>query len=142
MARHNTRYGFQSIQPRPFVTCDINLTQAIDPNQAILDAIKQSIIPGCVLRIRYTINQEQLVQLDDKAIKQATGSALSVRLQPIVETNQNRARMPDLNENVAAKPIAALETYLDAVAPERKSALLARAQTIMHELRHETNKET
>jgi exonuclease SbcD len=141
LARLNTRYGFQSINPRPFVTCDLNLTQAIDPNKAILDALTQSLIPGCVLRIRYTINQEQLAQLDERAIKQAAASALSLRLQPIIEINQNRARIPDLNESVAATPMAALETYLDAVAPERKTTLLARAQTIMHELRQETNKE-
>ena len=141
LARRNTRYSFQSISPRPFVTCDLNLTQAIDPQKAILDALAQALIPGCVLRIRYTINQEQLTQLDEKAIKQAASSALSVRLQPIIEVNQNRARIPNLNESVAATPLTALETYLDAVAPERKNTLLARAQIIMQDLRQETNNE-
>jgi len=134
LARHNTRYGFQSIAPRPFVTCDLNLTQSIEPNKAILDALKQSFIPGCVLRIRYTVNQEQLSQIDEKSIKQATSAALSIRLQPIIEVNQNRARIPDLNEKIAAKPMAALETYLDTVAPDRKKDLLARARTIINEL--------
>ncbi len=141
LSRRNTRYTFQSINPRPFVTCNLNLTQAIDPNKAMLDALARCLIPGCVLRIRYTINQDQLAQLDEKAIKQAAASALSLRLQPIIEINQNRARIPDLNESVAATPIAALETYLDAVAPERKSALLARAQTIMQEITTETTGE-
>lgn len=139
LARKNTRYDFKSISPRPFVTCDLNLTQAINPTQAILDALAQAIIPGCILRVRYTINQEQLAQLDEKAIKQAASSALSTRLQPIIEMNQNRGRIPDLNESVVAAPIAALETYLNAVAPERKSSLLARAQAIVQEMRQGTS---
>jgi hypothetical protein len=94
------------------------------------------------MRIRYKIKQEQLAELDEKAIRQAASSALTVRLlPPEIEMSQNRTRMPQLNESIAATPMAALETYLTEVAPERKEALMARAQTIMEELRQELHNE-
>ena len=137
LARQNTSYAFHSINPRPFITIDLNLTEASNPTNIILDALKKSNIAGSVLRIRYRINQEQLSLLDEKAIKQATAGALTMRLQPMIEINQNRARIPKLNESVTTTPMVALETYLTEVAPERKSALLSRAQGIMQELVHE-----
>ncbi len=142
LSRGNTTYAFRSINPRPFVTLDLNLTTASDPTKTVLDAIAKSLIPGCVLRIRYKIKQEQLAELDEKAIRQAASDALMVRLlAPEIEMSQSRARMPQLNENIAATPMAALETYLGEVAPERKEALMARAQGIMEELRQELHNE-
>lgn len=142
LARAKSKYSFKSIKPRPFVTIDLNLTQAIDPTQAVLDAVANKLISGCVLRIRYKIKQEQLELLDEKAIRQAASTALHTRLlPPEVEMSQNRTRMPHLNENIAATPMVALETYLNEVAPERKEVLLTRAQGIMEELRQELNKE-
>jgi hypothetical protein len=94
------------------------------------------------LRIRYKIKQEQLSEFDEKAIKQAAATALTVRLlPPEIEMDPNRTRMPQLNESVAASPMAALETYLTEVAPERKEVLVARAQSIMEELRQELHNE-
>ncbi len=142
LSRGNTKYSFRSINPRPFVTLDLNLTTASNPTKTVVDAITESLIPGSVLRIRYKIKQEQLTQLDEKAIRQAAAGTLIVRLlPPEIEMSQNRTRMPQLTENVAATPMAALETYLTEVAPERKEALVARAQTIMEELRQELHNE-
>jgi len=142
LARGNTKYSFHSINPRPFITLDLNLIGASNPTKAVLDAIEKSIIPGCVLRIRYKIKQEQLADFDERAIRQASSSALSVRLlPPEVEMIQNRTRIPQLNESIAANPMTALETYLSEVAPERKEALVARAKTIMDELRQELHNE-
>ncbi len=136
LARRNTSYAFHSINPRPFVTLDLNLTQAIHPNKAILDALQNRKLPAVCCA--FAINQSRTIALlDEKAIKQATSSALTMRLQPMIEINQNRARIPNLNESVTSTPMAALETYLTEVAPERKSALLARAQDVMQELVHE-----
>lgn len=142
LERNATKYHFRSIQPRPFITLELNLAIANDPTQMVLDAIKQVIIPGCVLRIRYKIKQEQLAQFDEKAIRQAASTALTLRLlAPEVEMDQNRTRMPQLNESIATTPIAALETYLNEVAPNKKEALLSRAQKIMEELKQELHEE-
>ena len=142
LSRANTKYSFRSINPRPFITIDLNLKSAIDPTKDIIQAISNSLIPGCVLRIRYKIRQEQLAELDERAIKQAASAALTVRLlPPEIEMDQNRTRMPQLNENIAASPIVALETYLNEIAPERKETLLTRARTIMEELKQELHNE-
>ncbi len=142
LERGNTKYAFHSINPRPFITVDLNLIEANDPTNMALEAIERSLRPGCVLRIRYKIKQEQLANFDDKAVKQATNGALTARLlPPEIEMGQNRTRMPQLNESIAATPMAALETYLSEVAPQRKETLLARAQTIMEELKQELHNE-
>lgn len=142
LERGNTKYAFHSIDPRPFITIDLDLTQTNDPTKTALEAIARACIPGCVLRIRYKIKQEQLANFDDKAIKQAANGALTMRLlPPEIEMSQNRTRMPQLNESIAATPMVALETYLSEVAPERKEPLLARAKTIMEELQQELHNE-
>jgi exonuclease SbcD len=142
LSRGNTKYSFRSINPRPFITLDVNLINASNPTKTLIDAITKVLVPGCVLRVRYKIKQEQLAELDEKAIKQAAASALTVRLlPPEIEMDPNRTRMPQLSESIAASPMAALETYLTAVAPERKEVLVARAQTIMEELRQELHNE-
>lgn len=142
LERGKTKYNFRSIVPRPFITVDLDLTQADDPTKTALEKISRSFIPGCVMRIRYKIKQEQLAAFDEKAIKQAAAGALTVRLlPPEIEMSENRTRMPQLNESIAATPMLALETYLSEVAPERKEVLLARAKTIMDELRHELHNE-
>ena len=142
LTRGKSNYTFHSINPRPFVTIDLNLTQADDPTKTVLAAIAQSIIPGCVLRIRYKIKQEQLANLDERAIRQAMAPALTARLlPPEIEMSENRTRMPQLNESIATSPMIALETYLNETAPDRKTALLARAQTIMDELKQELHNE-
>ncbi len=142
LTRGKAKYKFHSISPRPFITIDIDLTQASDPTKSVLEAIARSLIPGCVMRIRYKIKQEQLADLDERAIRQATSAALTARLlPPEIEMSQNRTRMPQLNENIATTPMVALETYLSETAPERKEVLLARAQLIMDELKQELHNE-
>lgn len=142
LTRGKAKYTFHSINPRPFITLDLNLTEVADPTKTVLEAIAKSLIPGCVLRIRYKIKQEQLASLDERAIRQATATALTARLlPPEMEMTQNRTRMPQLNENIATTPMVALETYLNETAPARKEILLARAQIIMDELRQELHNE-
>ncbi|PWT99636.1 MAG: exonuclease sbcCD subunit D [Candidatus Melainabacteria bacterium] len=134
LARNNTSFEFKSINPRPFLTVELDVVAKEDPLAAICKKIAEAIIPGCVLRVRYKLSQEQATSIDENQIRKACQSALSVRLQPEVVPTASRARLPQLNESQAASPMVALETYLDEFAPERKETLIKLAGEIMNEV--------
>jgi len=134
VARNNTSYKFYSIEPRPFLTVEVNVENEEDPTKTIVEKLNRSVVPGCVLRVRYRATQEQMSLLNESKIRAACQSALTVRLQPEIIPNTNRIRLPQLNESTIASPMVALETYLNEVAPERKETLIARARDIMNEM--------
>jgi exonuclease SbcD len=131
LERGKTSHRFCSIQPRPFITVDVDVTSEEQPMEKILNKLESSLIPGCVLRIRYKANQEQLSLIDEGLLRERSAAAMSIRFQPEIVATQSRARLPELTETSASSPISALETYLSEVAPERKDRLMERARTIM-----------
>lgn len=134
LERNNTSFEFKSINPRPFVTIEVDVVDKEDPLAVICKRITDAIRPGCVLRVRYKLTQEQVTGIDENQIRQACQSALSVRLQPEVVSTTARTRLPQLNESQAASPMVALETYLNEFAPERKENLINLARDIMNEV--------
>lgn len=137
LAREQTRYIFKSINPRPFVTIDVDVTKSDDPTAAIVKRISKDSVAGCVLRVRYRIDQDKILDVDEPAIYQAARECMSVRVQPEIVPEQVRGRLPQLTETCAAAPIRALETYLDEVAPDRKERLVERARDVMTQLNAE-----
>jgi exonuclease SbcD len=135
LERGNTRWHFQSIDPRPFVTVDMDLTRRKDKDSstALCEAIERKILPGCVLRVRYKIAYDQAAAIDENRLRSSCSPASSVRFQPEVVPAKNRARLPQLNEATAYKPLDALEIYLNATAPDRKEKLLERARQLIEE---------
>lgn len=131
--RGDTKYEFHSINPRPFVTVDADVTKSEDATQTLLSKIKKQIIDGCVLRVRYRINQDQLATVDDAQLRQAASSALTARFLPEIIPAINRARLPQLTESAVSSPMTALETYLGDIEDERKQRLLERARKVMAE---------
>lgn len=134
LERNKTRYEFHSINPRPFVTVEVDLTHKEDPTAYLCAAIAKQVSPGCVLRVRYKLKHEQVHLIDDEQVRQAASPALSVRIQSEVTAGENRARLPQLDEAAATSPLTALDTYLTEVAPDRKDKLLERAQELMAKL--------
>jgi exonuclease SbcD len=137
LERAATTYEFRSIGPRKFVTVDIDVSEAENPTGDICRAIEKSLTPGCVLRVRYRIGQDQFELIDEAKIRHAAKPALSIRMQPEVVPSQNRSRMPHLNESCVTSPMVALEAYLSEVAPARKELLMQRAQEVMQEVSEE-----
>lgn len=134
LARKNTSYLFHSIEPRPFITVDAVLKDVENPTDEICRKIKAKALPGCVLRVRYKIEQTRLSEVDENAVRRAASESLTVRLLPELIASEGRSRLPQLNESVVSSPMVALETYLEELAPERKDRLLDKARQIMHEL--------
>jgi exonuclease SbcD len=134
LARNHTSFEFKSIDPRPFITIDLDLVNELEPQQRIFREVERNLVPGCVLRIRYKVHQEQLAAIDPSKIRQLCQQAMTTRLQPEVIPAQGRARLPQLNESAVSSPIVAIETYLEEVAPERKEALVNLTKDLMKDL--------
>jgi exonuclease SbcD len=130
LERGKVSHQFHSINPRPFVTVDLDLTGEDEPMEKLMKKLSQAAVPGCVLRLRYKLNQEQLNLIDEDLLRQQAAHALSIRFQPEIVPSQKRARLPQLTESSVASPMVALETYLDEVAPDRKERLLERARSL------------
>ncbi len=137
--RGNTAFKFISINPRPFVTVDIDLTNIENPGNALADKIAKALIPGCVLRVRYKVNQDQLKEIDEEQIKIQAEAALSVRVSAEVVPSHQRARLPQLTESAVLNPLTAIDTYLTEVAPDRRDRLLSKTKEIMGKLNAETS---
>jgi exonuclease SbcD len=134
LERKKVDFKFHSIDPRPFVTVEADLTNSENPTARLVEKIEKAIKPGCVLRVRYKINQEQLEQIDEDALQSSGRAALTFKIYPEIVSNNSRARLPQLTETSVSSPISALETYLDEVAPERKDQLVERARLLMEEI--------
>lgn len=133
LERGNTRFEYKSIDPRPFVTVDADLTGLDEAGlQEALEAkIKKSLVPGCVMRVRYKINQDQMMMLDEERLRAIGKEALSFKLSPEILPSHQRARLPQLTESAVLSPLSAVETYLTEVAPDKKDRLLGKAKEIM-----------
>jgi exonuclease SbcD len=131
LAKGETTHQFISIQPRAFITVEADVTDEEAPIEKLLSKIEKAIKPGCVMRLRYKVNQDQLPDIDEDLLRARCVQALSVRFQPEVVPNKNRARLPQLTESSVASPLVALETYLQEVAPDRKDRLLERARLMI-----------
>lgn len=134
LERENTSYQFHSIQPRPFVTVDLDLHDTDDPTEKLLRSIEKNTIPGCVLRVRYKIKEDQVHKIDEEPLRKAASIALTYRIQPDIVPSHNRSRLPQLTESLATSPLVALESYLAEIAPERKEQLLKKARTLINDV--------
>lgn len=141
LERNKTDFSFKTIDPRPFVTVDVDVTKSTDPTEAIIKCVNRDALRGCVLRVRYKILQDQIMEVDEPQIYRAARECMSVRVQPEIVNEHTRGRLTDLTETSVASPLRALETYLDEVAPERKDKLIERARDVMAQLNAELHKE-
>lgn len=129
--RGHCQFEFISINPRPFITVDIDLTKSENPSEDLAARTAKAVVPGCVLRVRYKINQEQINLIDEERLRNIAGDALSLKLNAEILPSHSRARLPQLTEAAVLSPLAAIDTYLTEVAPEKKERLMLRAKDIL-----------
>lgn len=132
-----TSFKFHSVNPRAFVTVDVDATASADPTETVRQAVQKNIKPGCVLRVRYRIKEEQTALFDDQVLRVAAAEALTLHLKPNIISAQRESRIPQLTESTAVTPLAALETYLDNVAPDRKERIMTKATELWSKLQKE-----
>ncbi len=110
--RLKTNYSFHSLNPRPFKTLDIDLKNIMDPASYLINKINSIDINGCVLRVKYTINSQNLNELAKINFKDLCRNAFSYRLIANIEPDYERVRMPGLTKAILESPKLAITSYL------------------------------
>lgn len=132
--RGKTSLTFHSISPRPFLTISADLCQASDPTEHLIALAKKKAVDGSVFRIKYKIQQSRLNELDEDKVRAAVPQVLSLRFKPEIIFTERPRRMPDINESSVLSPLNALDQYLSQTAPDNKSRLMQKAESLIHQL--------
>ncbi len=135
--RGNVSLKFHSINPRPFITVDIDLTQSEDPSDDLFKAAVKNASEGAVFRIKYRIQQGRLAEVDEESVRASLPQFLSLRFKPELVYTERPRRMPDISEKSVLQPLAALDQYLTDMGAENKDALMERAKSLMTKLDEE-----
>lgn len=135
--RGSVSLRFHSINPRPFITIDVDLSDADEPTEALLKAAESKAVEGAVFRIRYRIEQSRLAEVNEQRVRDSLSQVLSLRFKPEVVYTERPRRMPDVNEKAVLQPLVALDKYLSELAPDNKDALISRASALIEQLEKE-----
>jgi exonuclease SbcD len=132
--RGKTKYAFHSIQPRPFITVEVDVSKSDQPAEDLAKQIARQVVDGCVLRVIYKARKEQIELIDEQALKQASAAALSATFRAEVVGVQRDFRLPQITESSIATPLTALDVYLENMAPDRKEQLMEKAKHLAAKL--------
>jgi exonuclease SbcD len=98
---------------RTFRTIEVDVSEAADPQAALLKAIKKKDIKDAVVRLIYKLRSEQLDLIDNTAIHQSLSDAHSYTIRPELVSQLARPRLPELGVGSSMNPMDALKTYLE-----------------------------
>jgi exonuclease SbcD len=133
LARQGTRWSFVPVHSRPFMTVRLDLRGEADPTEIALSAVGGVDVAGSIVRVIVQLRADQQASFREREMEASLAEASSVVIVREVEA-EARARLGDLSPE-ALSPAQLVEHYFDArgEAPERQSALLARAEELMRD---------
>ncbi|MBD2461287.1 exonuclease subunit SbcD [Oscillatoria sp. FACHB-1407] len=111
--RGSTQIQFCSVPARPFCTIRADVSQADDPQAALLAAIAPNAIDDAVVRLAYQVRADQLEAIDNNALHEALSLAHTYTIHPEVVSQSARSRLPELGVGNSTDPIESLKTYLE-----------------------------
>jgi exonuclease SbcD len=136
-----TKFQFETVQARPFVTIDIKLISGDpDPTDSVLRAIAKKDITDAVVRVRVSLPSEMNSQLHDSALYEALRPAHYIAAISREIEGGHRTRLGvDMAKEL--RPLHALRLYLDSrdTFPQRRDQLLTHAEDLLSEEPGETN---
>ncbi len=106
-------WNFCPLPARPFLTIKVDISQAEDPQAALVKAIEKKTIDNAVVRVNYQIRSEQLELINDAIIHETLKATHSYTIRPEIISQLSRPRLPELGIGKSLDPIEALKTYLD-----------------------------
>jgi exonuclease SbcD len=112
VSRGQAQAEFCPLAVRPFQTIQVDLTTADDPQARLLEAIAATPITDAVVRCLYTLGTDQVNQIDQAALAVALEPAHTYTLQPEVQVQTSRRRLPELGTDSSLDPLQALGAYL------------------------------
>ncbi|MEL6440311.1 MAG: exonuclease subunit SbcD [Cyanobacteria bacterium J06621_8] len=113
LQRSQAHWEFCVLPARPFITIAIDVSQAEDPLEKVLEAIASQEIEEKVVRLIYKLRSEQLDLINTTAIDRALKPAHSHSIRPELVSQLARPRLPELGVGNTLHPIEALTTYLN-----------------------------
>lgn len=113
IAQGKTNWEFCPVPARPFLTIELDVSQAEDPLASVVEAIAQAEIEDKVVRLIYKLRSEQLDLINTLAIDKALKYAHSHSIRPELISQLARPRLPELGVGNTLNPLEALTTYLN-----------------------------
>ena len=113
LERGHAQWQFCPLPVRPFRTIEVDVSQAAEPQNALLKAIKKKDIQDAVVRLIYKLRSEQLDLIDNAALHQCLSDAHSYTIRPELVSQLARPRLPELGVGSSMNPMDALSTYLE-----------------------------
>jgi DNA repair protein SbcD/Mre11 len=106
-------WEFCTLPARPFITIEIDVSQAENPLEQVLEAIAEQEIVQKVVRLIYKLRSQQLDLINTSALDRALQSAHSHSIRPELVSQLARPRLPELGVGNTLNPLEALTTYLN-----------------------------
>jgi DNA repair protein SbcD/Mre11 len=106
-------WEFCPLPARPFITIEVDISQAEEPLEAVLTAIAKQDITEKVVRLIYKLRSPQLDLINTSALDRALQSAHSHSIRPELISQLARPRLPELGVGNTLNPLEALTTYLN-----------------------------
>jgi DNA repair protein SbcD/Mre11 len=107
-----TQVEFCPLPVRPFLTVEVDVSKAKDPQAKLMKALKPEQIQDAVVRLMYRLRSDQLEQVDVAALHQALQLAHSYTIHPELVSQLTRPRLPEMGAGDRLDPIGALTAYL------------------------------
>ncbi|HIK26805.1 MAG: exonuclease subunit SbcD [Oscillatoriaceae bacterium SKW80] len=135
LEKGKTRWQFCPLPVRSFKTIEVDISQAEEPQTALIKALTKKDIKDAVVRLIYKIRPEQMNAIDNNAIHQALSQAHSYMIQPELISQLTCPRMPELGVGAIAEPLEALKAYIAnrEDLKDIKFELIEAAQTLLDE---------
>lgn len=113
LERGRAKWDFCPLPVRTFRTIEVDISNATDPQKALLKAIKKKDITDAVVRLIYKLRSDQLDLIDNATLHEVLGNAHSYTIRPELVSQLARPRLPELGVGSTINPIDALSTYLE-----------------------------
>ncbi len=138
LERGHVQWEFCPLPVRPFHTIEVDVSEAADPQSALVKAIKKKDIKDAVVRLIYKLRSEQLDLIDNAVVHQTLSDAHSYTIRPELVSQLARPRLPELGVGSSIDPMDALKTYLEnrADLKDITSEMMEAAQRLLSGDRH------
>ena len=105
-----TRFEYVDTPARRFLPIEVDATEAPDPTDAVLAAIRREEIADAIVRVRYRVDESQVGSVDAGAIREALAEAEHVAAVERVVDAQERRQRTVVRQDTSLKD--AMERYV------------------------------
>lgn len=135
LGKGKVKHEFKSTNPRKFITIYSDLTSSKNVLLDLETAIHKTKEQDAIIRVRYTVLEENYGQINHEKIKEILKDAFALVIQPEIVRKERTYRVSELDLNLTTSPGMALEKYLFDYNEEDKKVLLEKAKALIDSLR-------